>query len=835
MATRKRGAGGGGTKSGAGSPRGRTGPSRAGTGIGGTGPGTRRTRAGTGAAGTTPREHANPFETLTRQTPAAAFPAMLSREGSSPEVGTVVYVHGIGNKPLASVLKCQWDTALFGAPMGDRTRLAYWVDRTRYPVPEAGSCGDTDTPAGRSTGVGVRALEETEAAAEAALDPAARRLMAALEARLREGQGPEAGVGAKVLPLPEGARRWVTRLLTELFLRDVRDFFFDAGKRGAMEQSLRERLEVGGGPFIVIGHSQGSMIAYQVLRQLQKAQCDVRLFLTIGSPLGLQEVQDVLGRLGPRGPLAVPECVDRWLNVAERLDPVALDANLSNDYVANSRNVRVDNVLGLQINPEWSSNPHSSTGYLRVAAVREAVRGTAGPAFANRVGRSLLMKDLVGDMEDGAREQRHPTLIQLVSEDGGEASLEEVRGRLEGLIGEVLAFSGASREDGRIQLMRRFVSADLTRSELEQLRSHCGALKIERVWRNATKRALLHQSTHTIQARPANLGYGARGQDIAWAVLDTGISADHPHFKTHGNVLAQWDCTGAGTPQRLNPGQGGFGTLDGNGHGTHVAATIAGALRLPRDSQDPAELDLQGMAPEAKLYGFKVLKDDGAGEDAFIIKALDIVAELNERAGKLVVHGVNLSLGGGFDPSVFGCGHTPLCQELRRLWRQGVLVCLAAGNEGYALLDSESGVIPANMDLSIGDPANLEEAIAVGSIHKVNPHTYGVSYFSSRGPTADGRMKPDLVAPGENILSARHQWPKRAATARDYYVEMSGTSMATPHVSGLLAAFLSARREFIGYPDRVKALLLAHCTDLGRDPYIQGKGMPNLVRMLMGT
>ncbi len=96
-------------------------------------------------------------------------------------------------------------------------------------------------------------------------------------------------------------------------------------------------------------------------------------------------------------------------------------------------------------------------------------------------------------------------------------------------------------------------------------------------------------------------------------------------------------------------------------------------------------------------------------------------------------------------------------------------------------------------------------------------------------------MKPDPVAPGENILSARHKWPKGAATARDYYVEMSGTSMATPHVSGLLAAFLSVRKEFFGYPDRVKALLLAHCTDLARNPYIQGKGMPNLVKMLLNT
>ena len=109
-----------------------------------------------------------------------------------------------------------------------------------------------------------------------------------------------------------------------------------------------------------------------------------------------------------------------------------------------------------------------------------------------------------------------------------------------------------------------------------------------------------------------------------------------------------------------------------------------------------------------------------------------------------MVQGVNLSLGGGFDPSVFGCGHTPLCQELRRLWRQGVLVVLAAGNEGYAVLKSEDGDIQSNMDLSIGDPANLDEAIAVGSVHKSNPHTlwhlvFLVAWTHGRRPQEAGR------------------------------------------------------------------------------------------------
>ncbi len=121
----------------------------------------------------------------------------------------------------------------------------------------------------------------------------------------------------------------------------------------------------------------------------------------------------------------------------------------------------------------------------------------------------------------------------------------------------------------------------------------------------------------------------------------------------------------------------------------------------------------------------------------------------------------------------------------------------------------------------------------MGSVHKSSPHSYGISYFSSRGPTADGRYKPDLVAPGEKILSAHHGFV--VEDPGTWMVEMSGTSMAAAHVSGLIAAFLSVRREFIGAPDRVKQLVLAQCLDLQRDRYMQGSGLPSLMRMLGGT
>ena len=360
----------------------------------------------------------------------------------------------------------------------------------------------------------------------------------------------------------------------------------------------------------------------------------------------------------------------------------------------------------------------------------------------------------------------------------------------------------------------------------DRLASHPAlrGVQVRRVWRNAQKRALLDVSVHTVQAFPAHAGYRATGRGIEWAVLDTGVNAAHPHFRPHDTIGPQYDCTVRGP---LRAGR----APDENGHGTHVAGIIAGAYTPP----GPGGRTLTGMAPEARLHVYKVLDRRGNGEDAWIIKALDHIAETNRRAGRLVIHGVNLSLGGPFDQSVFGCGHSPLCQELRRLWRQGVVVVLAAGNEGFAVLQTLDGTVDANMDLSIGDPANLEESIGVGSIHKQNPHTYGVSYFSSRGPTADGRQKPDLVAPGERILSCRHRIPAGARTVGDLYVEMSGTSMAAPHVSGVLAAFLSMRKEFIGDPGAAKKILLDNCTDLARDRPQQGAGMPNLVRMMLST
>lgn len=740
---------------------------------------------------------------------------------------TVVYVHGIGNKPVQSVLKCQWDRALFGIEMGDRSRLAYWVDRERHPEPTAGNCGSGDLidpdvevaahKVGAKSAVGALEDEiETEIVSMAGTKAQARLLRTLAKKMDNEPAPPRTKtVGAKVLPLPGFMRRWITGKLTKVLLRDVSNFLFDDTKRAAMEQSLADRL-TGPGPYIVVAHSQGTMIAYEVLRKLKAREAKVALFVTMGSPLGLAEVQDVFKKWSGKKRLAVPACVERWVNVADRLDPVALDANLSNDF---SPKKSIVNHVQFGLNPDSARHPHSATGYLVCQPVRNAVREVVGPTFGTPLAGFVIARDLADDLEDQPDQQRHQVLIELVSSRGADVAKtrEDVLSTLTAL---------TKGKPANIEALRHFVAAELTRSEIELLRAQHQGLAVSRVWRDSQKFALLNQSVDTIQVRTANLGYRALGQKIMWAVLDTGVNAKHPHFETHANIKASWDCTQPGAPKA--------GGADGNGHGSHVAGIIAGELELP--DADDRLIHLSGMAPQCGLHAYKVLDDDGSGQDSWIIKALDHIAQTNERAGQLVIHGVNLSLGGPFDASVYGVGHSPLCAELRRLWRQGVLVVLAAGNEGYQVLASADGEIEANLDLTIADPANLQEAIAVGSIHKRNPHTYGVSYFSSRGPTADGRMKPDLVAPGEKILSASHRTSrKRKPTVNDLYVAMSGTSMAAPHVSGLLAAYLSVRPEFIEHPEEVKATLLENCTDLRRDPYIQGRGMPNLVKMLANT
>jgi serine protease AprX len=384
---------------------------------------------------------------------------------------------------------------------------------------------------------------------------------------------------------------------------------------------------------------------------------------------------------------------------------------------------------------------------------------------------------------------------------------------------------------------------------------------IHHIWPDFDLKPLINKSISTVKGDAAHNAFGALGEGIVWAVIDSGIDATHPHFKKHRNLdleppLEHRDFTS----------QNGDALKDNFGHGTHVAGIIAGQVertdaaifattRFLDEKGDPTEVTqelerISGMAPRCKLLSLKVLTDDGQGNGtgraSSIMVALQYIQRLNGNGRRLLVHGVNLSVGYDFEPEWFACGQSPLCVEVDRLIRSGVVVVVAAGNSGYGFLQSEQqGVVSAGLDLTINDPGNADLAITVGSTHRDMPHTYGVSYFSSKGPTGDGRMKPDLLAPGEKIVSCasgQMKWKsprtvgrKDARRPRAFYREDSGTSMAAPHVSGVIAAFLSIRREFLKQPGEVKRIFLSTATDLNRAPYFQGRGLIDAMRAIQSV
>jgi subtilisin family serine protease len=205
---------------------------------------------------------------------------------------------------------------------------------------------------------------------------------------------------------------------------------------------------------------------------------------------------------------------------------------------------------------------------------------------------------------------------------------------------------------------------------------------------------------------------------------------------------------------------------------------------------------------------------------------MQFVRYLNAHDDRPVVHGVNLSFSIPHEVDKYAAGATPVCEEAHRLVGSGVVVVAAAGNDGRGGYVTKGEVVEGYRSMSITDPGNAEKVITVGATHRDRPHTYGISYFSSRGPTGDGRAKPDLVAPGEKITSAVPEAGLRT---------MDGTSQATPHVSGACALLMARHPELVGQPERIKQIICDSCTDLGRERFFQGAGMIDVLRAIQAV
>jgi serine protease AprX len=389
------------------------------------------------------------------------------------------------------------------------------------------------------------------------------------------------------------------------------------------------------------------------------------------------------------------------------------------------------------------------------------------------------------------------------------------------------------------------------------------------------------EAERTVKADAAQRVFDVDTSRICWAILDSGIDIRHEAFrgdkKGHPRVIASYDFTRirrlvelASTPgddaeaavrsefgitaaqaDRIRNVLVGGGDIDWealrpalkvkpsaayfdglNPHGTHVAGILGG--RKPDRRRGDGEDEFRGICPDIRLIDLRILdksgrsKDDDRHGEFDAIAALQFVAHLNSFSSEPVVHGVNLSIQLQHDPSEFACGRTPVCEECNRLVANGVVVVAAAGNMGIDRVTGAANTTEgAFRGISIADPGNAEAVITVGSTHRAKPHVFGVSFFSSRGPTGDGRMKPDLVAPGEKVIGP--------VGGKNEYDEMQGTSQAAPFVSGAAAMLLARNSELVGDPARVKAILCRSATDLGRLREFQGAGLLDVLRALQSV
>ena len=299
---------------------------------------------------------------------------------------------------------------------------------------------------------------------------------------------------------------------------------------------------------------------------------------------------------------------------------------------------------------------------------------------------------------------------------------------------------------------------------------------VTKVWLNRKVTVDLDVSVPKIGA-PAAWQAGFDGTGTKVAVLDTGIDDNHPDLAGHVLEVKSF----------LEDGD----TTDGNGHGTHVASTIAG-------SGAASDGKYKGVAPGAKLLAGKVLSDQGSGDIAGVIDGMEWAAQ----SGADVV---NLSLGAAAnEPTDIA---TEAVDSLTAEY--GTLYVIAAGN---------SGPDP----LTIGTPGTAESALTVAATDKSDQ----LAEFSSRGPRiGDLGLKPDIAAPGVNILAA--------AAGGTGYKSLSGTSMATPHVAG--AAAILAQRHPAWRAKQLKDALVSSSVDTGFSPFEQGAGRVDVARAVRQT
>ncbi len=338
-------------------------------------------------------------------------------------------------------------------------------------------------------------------------------------------------------------------------------------------------------------------------------------------------------------------------------------------------------------------------------------------------------------------------------------------------------------------------SAALTPAAIESL---LDSPTIKKIYLDREVRTLLDVARPAVKANSPSVN-NLSGKGITIAVLDTGIYA---HQDLAGRIKAFKDFTG----NKL-------AAYDDNGHGTHCAGDAAG-------NGAASQGKYTGLAPEADIVGVKVLNKMGSGLLSTVMAGVQWCIDNKE---KYNIRVISLSLGSSARGSY---QQDPLVSIVEKAWDNGIVVVAAAGNEGPG-------------EKTISSPGISPKVITVGAMDDKNTVTRAddqVADFSSRGPTIDDILKPDLLSPGVDIVSLRS--PKSLLDKKhksnrvdsDYFT-LSGTSMATPICAGVVALILETHPTLT--PDQVKQRLLASAENWNLPITIQGKGYNDAEKAVM--